>query len=193
MNNPVTIRDVARAAGVSISTVSFVVNGKADRYRIGRDTQARILATVRQLGYSSMRGISDERFKINNAEHAKGSIGLALSAISPPDSLAMILAMEPILAAAGYHLGVNVIPADPVAARERVSQLLHDEVSGIVCCSSIYPVVSAMVGRDCPVLVLGQGAGNAMVASLQAGSGQSSVGSGQLAGSSSTGDPRATS
>jgi hypothetical protein len=102
---------------------------------------------------------------------------------------------EPILAAAGYHLGVNVIPADSVAARERVSQLLHDGVSGIVCCSSIYPVVTALLGKVCPVIILGQGAGNAMVASLQAGSGQSSVGSGersvgsgQLTGSSSTGD-----
>jgi hypothetical protein len=86
---------------------------------------------------------------------------------------------EPILAAAGYHLGVNVIPADSVAARERVSQLLHDGVSGIVCCSSIYPVVTALLGKVCPVIILGQGAGNAMVASLQAGSGQSSVGSGE--------------
>ncbi|MEI8141134.1 MAG: LacI family DNA-binding transcriptional regulator [bacterium] len=34
MSNSATIRDVARAAVVSISTVSFVVNGKADKYRI---------------------------------------------------------------------------------------------------------------------------------------------------------------
>lgn len=76
------------------STVSFVVNDKADKYRIGHETQARILAAVRQLGYSPQRGISDERSQIKNEENAKGSIGLALSAVSPPESITMILATE---------------------------------------------------------------------------------------------------
>jgi DNA-binding LacI/PurR family transcriptional regulator len=46
-----TIRDVAKAAGVSASTVSLVVNGSAERFRIAEATRERVLAHARALGY----------------------------------------------------------------------------------------------------------------------------------------------
>jgi len=46
-----TIIDVAKAAGVSLTTVSFVINGKADKHRIAAATQNRIRNIIRQLDY----------------------------------------------------------------------------------------------------------------------------------------------
>lgn len=46
----VTITDVARAAGVSVATVSKVING---RYGIAESTSRRVLDVVEELGYSS--------------------------------------------------------------------------------------------------------------------------------------------
>lgn len=46
----VTMKDVARAAGVSQSTVSFVLNGMVEM-RIGDSTRQRVLDAVEQLGY----------------------------------------------------------------------------------------------------------------------------------------------
>jgi LacI family transcriptional regulator len=46
-----TIRDVARAAGVSVTTVSLTVNGKGDRVGIAADTRRRVLECARTLGY----------------------------------------------------------------------------------------------------------------------------------------------
>jgi LacI family transcriptional regulator len=46
----VTMKDVARAAGVSQSTVSFVLNG-ADDMRIGAETRDRVLSVAAELGY----------------------------------------------------------------------------------------------------------------------------------------------
>lgn len=46
-----TIRDVARAAGVSVTTVSVVVNGAAGRFRIAEATRERVLACAHELGY----------------------------------------------------------------------------------------------------------------------------------------------
>jgi len=43
----VTIQDVAKTAGVSISTVSRVLNGKTD---VANDTQDRILSVIENLG-----------------------------------------------------------------------------------------------------------------------------------------------
>ena len=46
----VTIQNVAKAAGVSVSTVSRVLNGKTD---VASDTQTRILSIINKLGYTS--------------------------------------------------------------------------------------------------------------------------------------------
>ena len=51
MSYPISLSDVAQAANVSISTVSLVVNGKADRRRIAPATQERVRVAARQLGY----------------------------------------------------------------------------------------------------------------------------------------------
>ncbi|HEV2207637.1 MAG TPA: LacI family DNA-binding transcriptional regulator [Verrucomicrobiae bacterium] len=50
-NGAPNIRDVARQARVSVATVSFVLNA-AQRHRIRAKTQERVLAAVKQLGYS---------------------------------------------------------------------------------------------------------------------------------------------
>jgi LacI family transcriptional regulator len=47
---PVTIADVAAAAGVSVATVSKVIN---DRYGVAEETSARVRSVIEQLGYTS--------------------------------------------------------------------------------------------------------------------------------------------
>jgi len=51
MSTKPTITEIAKAAEVSKTTVSFVLNGKAEKYRISPDTQNRIRNLVRQLDY----------------------------------------------------------------------------------------------------------------------------------------------
>ena len=48
-----TISDVARAAGVSMSTVSYVLSG---RRPISAETQARVKAAIAELGYHPHAG-----------------------------------------------------------------------------------------------------------------------------------------
>jgi LacI family transcriptional regulator len=50
MGQRVTISDVARTAGVSVATVSKVLNG---RYGVAQATSARVLAVIDELGYES--------------------------------------------------------------------------------------------------------------------------------------------
>ncbi len=56
-----TIKDVAAAAGVSVSTVSKAVNG---RYGVAPDTMRRVLDVVEKLGYQSSLGASSMRSRI---------------------------------------------------------------------------------------------------------------------------------
>ena len=48
----VTMQDIAEKAGVNKGTVSYVLNGKHKKARIGAETCARILAVAKELGYS---------------------------------------------------------------------------------------------------------------------------------------------
>lgn len=46
-----SIKQIAEKAGVSISTVSFVLNGKGKEYRISKETQAKVLQAAEELHY----------------------------------------------------------------------------------------------------------------------------------------------
>ena len=48
---PLTLEEVARQAGVSKTTASVVLNGRADQVRISETTRARVIAVADQLGY----------------------------------------------------------------------------------------------------------------------------------------------
>jgi LacI family transcriptional regulator len=50
-NHKVSIVDIAKKAGVSISTVSRVLNGKAEEFRISEKSQEKIRDTARKLNY----------------------------------------------------------------------------------------------------------------------------------------------
>jgi len=51
MEKKVSIKDIAKMLGISISTVSFVVNGKAKEKRISEPLTKKVLELVEELGY----------------------------------------------------------------------------------------------------------------------------------------------
>ena len=99
MANSVKMRDVAASAGVSIATVSYVMNGKAEGLGITPVTRQRVLEAIRRTGYRPKQSARD----------------IALGQQST-DSLptAPALDLATILAAAGYSLvpvtSVNDLP-----------------------------------------------------------------------------------
>ncbi len=54
MEKRVTIKDIARAAGVSVATVSYVLNNRQDQ-KISNATKARVLQIVSDMGYTGPR------------------------------------------------------------------------------------------------------------------------------------------
>jgi len=156
----VTIRDIAEAAGVSHTAVLKVLNGRHAGVRISAATRARILAIVRQSGYRPNRIASDMAL----GRHT--TLGLIMAPGGPDDSSAHLAAAEAVLAAAGYRLTLIVLPADPGAARDRVAALLHDGVAGLLCAPSIWSIAAQIAAGTCPVIALGQGAGETILKAL---------------------------
>jgi len=77
MDKRVTIKDVAKAAGVSVATVSYVLNNRQDQ-KISAATRTRVLQTVTEMGYTAAR-------PIRTADRRTGCV--ALCSCAPDGSL----------------------------------------------------------------------------------------------------------
>lgn len=111
MSSTPTINDVAKAAGVSLSAVSFVLNGKADKFRISPTTQARIRAAITQLGFKP----NPDAIGKAHGEHHPHSIEVTpFEPITQPVA-EEISSPEPEIAIENAPLGIEV-DADVTAA-----------------------------------------------------------------------------
>ena len=111
----VTIRDVAKRAGVSPSTASRALNGKG---RMRPETRARVLRAAKELGYRPnvhAKGL---------ATRVTGCIGVVIAARHLPVERSfyglVLEAMESTLAREGYHVVFSVLreQAPPKCAQE---------------------------------------------------------------------------
>ena len=53
----VKLDEIARLAGVSRTTASYVINGKAKQYRVSDKTVEKVMAVVREHNYTRMRSL----------------------------------------------------------------------------------------------------------------------------------------
>jgi len=81
----ITIQDVAKEAGVSVSTVSRVLNRKVD---VASDTQERILSVIDELGYTSNLAARSMRSRRNNL------LGLVVPDIGFPYSIEIMKGVD---------------------------------------------------------------------------------------------------
>ena len=91
----VTIQDVAKAAGVSVSTVSRVLNGKVD---VAIETQDRIQTVISELGYTSNLAARSMRSRRKNL------IGLVVPDIGFPYSIEIMKGVNRAIAESKFDL-----------------------------------------------------------------------------------------
>ncbi len=125
-----TMADVARSAGVSVATVSHVLNGTRP---VLSHTRQAVLDAVEELGYTPntlARSLVTSRTR---------SIGLAVSAISNPYFTEILQGVE----AAALEHGYSLLLADPHDDPEhelRAARLLHERrVDGVIVAPSAQP------------------------------------------------------
>ncbi|MFF0301897.1 LacI family DNA-binding transcriptional regulator [Streptomyces sp. NPDC004562] len=125
-----TMADVARSAGVSVATVSHVLNGTRP---VLPHTRQAVLDAVDELGYTPntlARSLVTSRTR---------SIGLAVSAISNPYFTEILQGVEAAALERGYGLLIADPHDDPRHERE-VVQLLHERrVDGMIVAPSPDP------------------------------------------------------
>lgn len=95
LHGGVTIRDVARRAGVSVSTVSRVLNDKDD---VASETAATVRRVIEELGYASSIAARSLRSRTTNV------VGLVVPDLWHPFTSLVIRGVNQVTAAQGYDL-----------------------------------------------------------------------------------------
>lgn len=119
----VTIRDVARRAGVSVGTASNVLNGKASVSPLLRE---RVIAAVQDLDFRP-----DQTARSLRSRETR-FVGLVIGNLLNPTFLPYIKTVEDTLYSAGYHVLMGNSDNDAEKEAELIRQLVSRKVEGVV-------------------------------------------------------------
>ncbi|MGC9522988.1 MAG: LacI family DNA-binding transcriptional regulator [Anaerolineae bacterium] len=122
-----TMRDVANLAGVSIATVSHVVNGTR---HVEEDTKARVLASIQELGYRPS-GIARSL-----ATNETKTIGVVVSDVRNHFFGELLSGIEDVMRPQGYRL--TLCNTAEILERETLylNYLLEQRVDGIIAAAT---------------------------------------------------------
>jgi LacI family transcriptional regulator len=122
-----TIRDIAREAGVSDTTVSLSFQSSS---RVSAATRERILAVARRLNYFPNRSARNLRYGDSR------TIGFVVIEITNPFYSRMIRSAERIVQRLGYGILFAESYWDPQKEIQIVSNMIESRVAGILMCFS---------------------------------------------------------
>ncbi len=140
-----TVRDVAALAGVSLTTVSNVLN-RPDR--VAADTLDRVRRAIEEVGY--IRNDAARALRLGESE----AVGMVISESTSAFYADVIRAADTTLAGSGYSSLVGSAYHD-VSAAERLIRLFESQrVSGLLVnpFTEPLPVLEAMMSRGVPVV-----------------------------------------
>jgi LacI family transcriptional regulator len=119
--------DVAREVGVSVMTVSRVVNKKGD---VSEQTRQRVLNAIERLGYRP------SAIARSLATRHTGTLGLVIPDVANPFFAEVARGVEHVAYAEGYNVFLCNTDEDPQRELDILESLEEKRVDGIVLCSS---------------------------------------------------------
>ena len=121
-----TLNDIAAKAGVSVSTVSRVLNKKAQKYRIASGTEQRVLRAAKELSYRPNEIARGLRLKKTN------TIGLIAPDVSNPFFAYIIKRVQNVAHGLGYSLIVCNTDENLDQEIAHLNLLFRNRVDGLV-------------------------------------------------------------
>ena len=147
MKNRVTIKDIARVANVSHTTVSRALN---DKSRIRNETKQRILAIVRDLNYQPnfiARSLVMRRTR---------TLGLIITTIANPFYTELALGIESTARSLGYNIILSFTHSDLSIEKESVDMLRSKGVDGMIFSSAHMddPNIVRLAEEEYPIVMV---------------------------------------
>lgn len=126
---PITIKDIAKQAGVSHSTVSRALSGSP---LIAAATAGRIRQAALDLGYrhsAAARSLKTHRSQV---------LGVVVSSLDDPFFSEILQGIEDAAQQSGYSLFISASQRDPLREQKIVQALVEHRADGVIICSSSF-------------------------------------------------------
>ena len=121
MDKKITLQDIAAVTGVSIQTVSRVMNDKPD---VARETRQRVLEAATQLGYPSP-------FTRGAVTASTNILGLVSSSVSDPNIAQVLAGAEREARSRGYLFLLTLLKWNSQQVLDTCDLLVERDVQGI--------------------------------------------------------------
>jgi LacI family transcriptional regulator len=135
-----TISDVAALAGVSVGTVSNVINGKIV---VSEARRQRVLKAIGELGYTQnmlAMGLRRRRSPV---------VGICVPSTTIPHFTALMEAFEEVASKQGFEIMQVLSKEDPTIEYQRIESLLRFRVGGLLIVPTTEPSATyALIGRS---------------------------------------------
>ncbi|EHP39678.1 LacI family transcriptional regulator [Cupriavidus basilensis OR16] len=147
MKPRITIREVAKEAGVSIGTASRALN------RAGRVSDAAIAAVTKA---ASRLGYEPDAIAQSMRTRSSGAIGILVSDLSNPLYARIIISIEASLQAAGYALLIASTHNDGKREKSLIDLFRRRRVDGLILapCETENPKLLEQLSQEMPVIAL---------------------------------------
>lgn len=147
MKRPATIIDVANRAGVSLGTVSNVING---RVSVRKETKEQVEKAIHDLGFTPSMIAAGMRKQRSNV------IGLCVPFTNFQNFSLLADAVERIAAAEGFELMQVYSRQDHAVELQRIERLLAFRVGGVMLIPSLKPeqALERLVRSNTPTVIL---------------------------------------
>ncbi|MFT3824417.1 MAG: LacI family DNA-binding transcriptional regulator [Chitinophagaceae bacterium] len=149
LKKKISIHDIARELKVSATTISFVLNGKAEEKRISQPVKERILAYVKEIGYQPNLVAKSLRTGETRI------LGMLVEDISVPFFSSIAKLIEANAYKQQYKIFFSSTENDPEKARSLLQTFRERQVDGyiIVPCPGIEENIKQLLQDNYPVVL----------------------------------------
>lgn len=147
---PATLNDIAKKSGVSVSTISRVLNGKAEKARIAEETARLVLKTAEELNYRPNQLARGLRLKKTH------TIGLLVPDISNPFFAYITRSVQRAAHKLGYSLIVCDTDDNLEFEEEHLRLLISKGTDGLLIMpiGQKYEHIKSAISKDLPMVLM---------------------------------------
>ncbi|PJC87514.1 catabolite repressor/activator [Vibrio sp. HA2012] len=126
-----TLDEVAKLAGVSKTTASYVINGKAQKYRISEKTQKKVMAVVEEYNYRP--NLTASSLRAGNSR----SFGLIIPDLENSSYAKLAKLLEQNSRKAGYQILIGCSDDDPETEEKLADALVSRRIDALFVASCL--------------------------------------------------------
>jgi LacI family transcriptional regulator len=149
-NQKVNIKDISAKTGLSISTVSRVLNGKAEQYRIGKKAQQIITDAAKELNYIP------NQFAANLRSGKSNTIALIVPSLNNPFFADLASTINSEVRKFGYLTMISDSDENPEIEEMELQQVTSRNIEGliIVPCGTQWEHIKQLHDQGLPIICI---------------------------------------